>query len=46
MLEEQKAGSLIHGFKIAKDCTVDAVAELVERKITTKQRHLLNGGLV
>ncbi|KAG0618646.1 hypothetical protein M758_4G081200 [Ceratodon purpureus] len=45
-LEEQKAGSLIHGFKLAKECTVDAVAELLELKTTVKQRHLLNGGLV
>ncbi|KAG0623001.1 hypothetical protein M758_3G140800 [Ceratodon purpureus] len=45
-LEEQKAGSLIHGFKLAKDCTVDAVAELLEKETSAKQRHLLNGGLV
>ena len=45
-LEEQKAGSLVHGFKLANECTVDAIAELLERKTSEKQRHLLNGGLV
>lgn len=45
-LEEQSEGSLIYGFKLAEDCSVDAIANLLESRTTERQRHLLNGGLV
>jgi len=45
-LQEQTEGSLIYGFKLSADCTEDAIAELLQKNTTERQRHLLNGGLV
>lgn len=45
-LHEQTEGSLIYGFKLSADCTEDAIAELLQKNTTERQRHLLNGGLV
>ncbi|XAR66995.1 hypothetical protein NMG60_11013400 [Bertholletia excelsa] len=38
--------SLLYGFKLHPWCTVDAIAELVERETSEKQRKEMNGGLV
>lgn len=41
-VEEQKLGC----FKLAEECSVDAIAMLLEQETTVRQRHLLNGGMV
>lgn len=38
--------SLLYGFKLHSSCNVDAIASLIQRKTTEKQRKEMNGGLV
>ncbi|KAJ1419396.1 P-loop containing nucleoside triphosphate hydrolase [Sesbania bispinosa] len=39
-------GSLLYGFKLHPNCTIEALAALIERETTEKQRKETNGGLV
>lgn len=45
-MTNQAESSLLYGFKLHPSCTVDAVAELIERETTDKQRKEMNGGLI
>ncbi|XP_059638122.1 uncharacterized protein LOC132280035 isoform X2 [Cornus florida] len=45
-INNQAEDSLLYGFKLHSSCSMDAVAELIERKTTEKQRKEMNGGLV
>lgn len=42
----QDEQSLLYGFKLHPSCSVEAVAELIERETTEKQRKEMNGGLI
>ncbi|KAK4479161.1 hypothetical protein RD792_014672 [Penstemon davidsonii] len=42
----QAENSLVYGFKLHRSCSLEAVAELIERETTEKQRKEMNGGLV
>lgn len=42
----QDEQSLLYGFKLHLSCSVEAVAELIERETTEKQRKEMNGGLI
>nr|XP_027193250.1 uncharacterized protein LOC101491107 isoform X3 [Cicer arietinum] len=39
-------GSLLYGFKLHSDCSLEAIAAMIERETTEKQRKETNGGLV
>eukprot|EP00252_Welwitschia_mirabilis_P008053 TRINITY_DN19760_c0_g1_i2.p1 TRINITY_DN19760_c0_g1~~TRINITY_DN19760_c0_g1_i2.p1 ORF type:complete len:411 (+),score=96.53 TRINITY_DN19760_c0_g1_i2:63-1295(+) len=43
---EQEENSLLYGFKLHPNCTAEAIADLLIRRTTEKQRKELNGGLV
>ncbi|KAJ0097973.1 hypothetical protein Patl1_27427 [Pistacia atlantica] len=45
-INNQAEDSLLHGFKLHPSCSVDAIAELIRRVTTEKQRMKMNGGLV
>ncbi|KAL0346590.1 UNVERIFIED_CONTAM: protein CfxQ [Sesamum calycinum] len=45
-MSNQAEDSLLHGFKLHTSCTVEAVAALIERETTEKQRKEMNGGIV
>ncbi|KAL0374335.1 UNVERIFIED_CONTAM: protein CfxQ [Sesamum radiatum] len=45
-MSNQAEDSLLHGFKLHTWCTVEAVAALIERETTEKQRKEMNGGIV
>ncbi|KAK3041679.1 hypothetical protein RJ639_001489 [Escallonia herrerae] len=45
-MNSQAEGSLLYGFKLHPSCSVEAVAALIERETTEKQRKEMNGGLV
>ncbi|XP_044511192.1 ribulose bisphosphate carboxylase/oxygenase activase, chloroplastic-like [Mangifera indica] len=45
-MKNQPKDSLLYGFKLHSDCTVDAIAELIKRETIKTQRMKMNGGLV
>ncbi|XP_031264305.1 protein CfxQ homolog [Pistacia vera] len=45
-MNNQAEDSLIHGFKLHSSCSVNAIAELIRRATTEKQRMKMNGSLV
>ncbi|KAK9268544.1 hypothetical protein L1049_000298 [Liquidambar formosana] len=45
-MNNQAEESLLYGFKLHASCSVDAIASLIERETTEKQRKEVNGGLV
>lgn len=45
-MNDQAEGSLLYGFKLHSSCSLEAVASLLERESTEKQRKEMNGGLV
>ncbi|XP_057500633.1 protein CfxQ homolog isoform X1 [Actinidia eriantha] len=45
-MNHQAEISLLYGFKLHPSCTADAVAKLIERETSEKQRKEMNGGLV
>ena len=38
--------SLLYGFKLHPSCSIEAIAALIQRETTEKQRKEMNGGLV
>ncbi|XP_022730421.1 uncharacterized protein LOC111285312 isoform X1 [Durio zibethinus] len=45
-MNNQTEESLLYGFKLHSSCSLDAIARLIERETTEKQRKEMNGGLV
>ncbi|XVF88542.1 hypothetical protein PTKIN_Ptkin19aG0058900 [Pterospermum kingtungense] len=45
-MNTQTEESLLYGFKLHSSCSVDAIARLIERETSEKQRKEMNGGLV
>ncbi|GMN50526.1 hypothetical protein TIFTF001_019684 [Ficus carica] len=45
-MSNQTEESLLYGFKLHASCTIEAVAGLIQRETTEKQRREMNGGLV
>ncbi|XP_072998834.1 uncharacterized protein [Typha latifolia] len=45
-MTNQDQNSLLYGFKLHSSCTIEAVAELISRETTEKQRKEMNGGLI
>ncbi|PIN19249.1 26S proteasome regulatory complex, subunit PSMD10 [Handroanthus impetiginosus] len=45
-MSNQAENSLLYGFKLHPSCSIEAVAELIERETTEKQRKEMNGGLI
>ncbi|KAE8687524.1 AAA-type ATPase family protein / ankyrin repeat family protein isoform 2 [Hibiscus syriacus] len=45
-MNNQTEQSLLYGFKLHSSCSLDAIARLIERETTEKQRKEMNGGLV
>jgi hypothetical protein len=45
-MNTQDEGTPLYGFKLHPSCCVDAIAALIERETTEKQRREMNGGLV
>lgn len=45
-MNNQTEDSLLYGFKLHSSCNMDAIAALVDRETTEKQRQEMNGGLV
>lgn len=45
-MSNQTEESLLYGFKLHASCTVEAIAGLIQRETTEKQRREMNGGLV
>ncbi|TYH36191.1 hypothetical protein ES332_D13G246700v1 [Gossypium tomentosum] len=45
-MNHQTEESLLYGFKLHSSCSVDAIARLIEKETTEKQRKEMNGGLV
>lgn len=45
-MNSQTEDSILYGFKLHGSCSVDAVAALIEKETTEKQRKEMNGGLV
>ncbi|XP_044462073.1 ribulose bisphosphate carboxylase/oxygenase activase, chloroplastic-like isoform X1 [Mangifera indica] len=45
-MKNQPKDSLLYGFKLHSDCTVDAIAELIKTETIKTQRMKMNGGLV
>lgn len=45
-MSNQGENSLLYGFKLHPSCSVDAIAAMIERETTEKQRKEMNGGLV
>lgn len=45
-MDNQDEDSLLYGFKLHASCSTEAVAKLIQRETTEKQRREMNGGLV
>jgi len=45
-MNNQDEGSSLYGFKLHSSCSGDAIAALIKRETTEKQRREMNGGLV
>ncbi|CAO2822852.1 unnamed protein product [Amaranthus hypochondriacus] len=45
-MNNQTESSLLYGFRLHNSCTLDAIAELIERETSVKQRQEMNGGLI
>ncbi|KAK5817147.1 uncharacterized protein LOC108470643 [Gossypium arboreum] len=45
-MNNQTEQSLLYGFKLHSSCSLDAIARLIEKETTEKQRKEMNGGLV
>ncbi|CAL9198798.1 unnamed protein product [Musa hybrid cultivar] len=45
-MNHQDQNSLLHGFNLHPTCSVEAVAKLIDRETTEKQRREMNGGLI
>ncbi|XWS66942.1 hypothetical protein CRYUN_Cryun05aG0243600 [Craigia yunnanensis] len=45
-MNNQTVESLLYGFKLHNSCSLHAIARLIERETTEKQRKEMNGGLV
>ncbi|KAH9762280.1 ANK REP REGION domain-containing protein [Citrus sinensis] len=45
-MNNQTEDSLLYGFKLHSSCSMDAIAALIEKETTEKQRREMNGGLV
>ncbi|KAL9440625.1 hypothetical protein AB3S75_019320 [Citrus x aurantiifolia] len=45
-MNNQTEDSLLYGFKLHSSCSMDAIAALIEKETTEKQRKEMNGGLV
>ncbi|TYI48284.1 hypothetical protein E1A91_D13G236600v1 [Gossypium mustelinum] len=45
-MNHQTEESLLYGFELHSSCSVDAIARLIEKETTEKQRKEMNGGLV
>ncbi|XP_042488983.1 ESX-3 secretion system protein EccA3 isoform X1 [Macadamia integrifolia] len=45
-MKNQEENSPLYGFKLHPSCSVDAIADLIERGTTEKQRKEMNGGLI
>jgi len=45
-MNSQTENSLLYGFRLHSLCTLDAIAALIERETTEKQRKEMNGGLI
>jgi len=45
-MNNQTESSLLYGFRLHPSCTLDAIAALIERETTEKQRREMNGGLI
>ncbi|KNA20954.1 hypothetical protein SOVF_047660 [Spinacia oleracea] len=45
-MNNQVESSLLFGFRLHSACTLDAIAALIERETTVKQRQEMNGGLI
>ncbi|KAL4318317.1 hypothetical protein GQ457_18G000820 [Hibiscus cannabinus] len=45
-MNSQTEQSLLYGFKLHGSCSLDAIARLIERETTEKQRKEMNGGLI
>ncbi|URE44819.1 N-(5'-phosphoribosyl)anthranilate isomerase [Musa troglodytarum] len=45
-MNHQDQNSLLYGFNLHPSCSVEAVAKLIDRETTEKQRREMNGGLI
>ncbi|GAB4839210.1 hypothetical protein Ancab_028738 [Ancistrocladus abbreviatus] len=45
-MNSQTEASSLYGFNLHSSCTVEAIAALIERETTEKQRQAMNGGLI
>lgn len=45
-MKDQEETSPLYGFKLHMSCTVKAIAELIKRETSEKQRKEMNGGLI
>lgn len=45
-MNNQTESSLLYGFKLHPSCSLDAIAALIEKVTTEKQRKEMNGGLI
>ncbi|KAF7813835.1 Protein cfxQ like [Senna tora] len=45
-MNNQGVESLLYGFKLHESCSLEAIAALIEKETTEKQRKEMNGGLV
>ena len=45
-MNNQTESSLLYGFRLHNSCNLDAIAELIERETSVKQRQEMNGGLI
>ncbi|CAL9770509.1 unnamed protein product [Musa acuminata subsp. burmannicoides] len=45
-MNHQDQNSLLHGFNLHPTCSIEAVAKLIDRETTEKQRREMNGGLI
>jgi hypothetical protein len=44
-MNDADAESVMYGFQLDEECTVDAIAQLLDEETTEKQRKSLNGGI-
>ncbi|KAK1314329.1 hypothetical protein QJS10_CPA06g00670 [Acorus calamus] len=45
-MNNQEKNSQLYGFRLHPTCTIEAIADLIERETTEEQRKEMNGGLV
>ncbi|PKA54456.1 Protein cfxQ like [Apostasia shenzhenica] len=45
-MNDQERDNLLYGFKLHPSCTVQAIAELIQKETSEKQRKEMNGGLI